>query len=109
MAAGAARIVQEVGSGMNGRRKKLLELLRGDEDILVEHRDRLARFGFEYIEASIAPRKIVVLEQKEVEDDLIRDMTEVLTSFCARLYGRRSAASRARRAVECARMESSAN
>lgn len=44
--------------------------------------------------------KIVVLDSAEVEDDLVRDMTEVLTSFCARLYGRRGAANRARRAVE---------
>ena len=44
----------------------------------------------------------MVLEENEVDDDLVRDMTEVLTSFCARLYGRRSAKRRAARAVEAA-------
>ena len=43
---------------------------------------------------------LVVMKEKEVDDDLVRDMTEVLTCFCARLYGRRSAANRAKRAVE---------
>ena len=41
----------------------------------------------------------MVIEDKEVDDDLVRDMTEILTCFCARLYGRRSAAARAKRAV----------
>jgi predicted site-specific integrase-resolvase len=70
--------------------------------IIVERRERLMRFGFEYLEASLASqgRKILVVEQKEVKDDLVRDMIEVLTSFCARLYGRRAAANRAKRAVE---------
>jgi len=49
----------------------------------------LIRFGFEYLEAALAAqgRKILVVDHAEVKDDLIRDMTEVLTSFCARLYG----------------------
>jgi predicted site-specific integrase-resolvase len=70
--------------------------------IIVEHRERLMRFGFEYLEASLNSqgRKILVVEEKEVKDDLVRDMIEVLTSFCARLYGRRAAANRAARAIE---------
>ncbi|MFF0133154.1 IS607 family transposase, partial [Streptomyces mirabilis] len=47
-------------------------------------------------------RRLVVLDDGEVEDDLVRDMVEVLTSFCARLYGRRSAKNRARKALEAA-------
>ncbi|MGH9157647.1 MAG: IS607 family transposase, partial [Acidimicrobiales bacterium] len=68
--------------------------------IVVEHRDRLARFGVEYLEAALAAqgRRVVVVEEAEVADDLVRDMVEVLTSFCARLYGRCSA----RRRVEAA-------
>ena len=42
---------------------------------------------------------LVVIEAKEVDDDLLRDMTEILTCFCARLYGRWSAASRAKQAL----------
>lgn len=96
--------VTEVGSAMNGVRPRLRKVLSDPKTttIIVEHRDRLTRFGFGYIEAALAGRggKIVVLDDAEVEDDLVRDMTEVLTSFCARLYGRRGAANRARRAVE---------
>ena len=42
---------------------------------------------------------LLVIEDQEVGDDLVRDMTEILTCFCARLYGRRSAANRARQAI----------
>lgn len=101
-----ARTVTEVGSGLNGRRRKLVALLADPtvKVIAVEHRERLARFGIEYLEAALAAqgRRIVVVEEGEVEDDLVRDMTEVLTSFCARLYGRRSARHRAERALRCA-------
>ncbi len=50
------RVVAEVGSGLNGHRTKLLSLLRDPAvgTIVVEHRDRLARFGFEYLEAALA-------------------------------------------------------
>jgi putative resolvase len=69
--------------------------------IVVEHRDQLARFGVEYLEAALAAhgRTVVVLDETELADDLARDLTEVLTSMCARLYGRRSAARRAAAAV----------
>lgn len=45
---------------------------------------------------------IVVVDDSEVEDDLVRDMTEVLTSMCARLYGKRGATNRAKKALEAA-------
>ena len=45
---------------------------------------------------------LIVVDETEVDDDLVRDMTEIMTSFCARLYGRRSARNRARRALEAA-------
>ncbi|MGB9792145.1 MAG: recombinase family protein [Thermacetogeniaceae bacterium] len=85
-------------------RRKLLQLLSDPEitTIIVERRDRLARFGFEYIEAALMAqgRKILVMEPGEVKGDLVQDMIEVLTSFCARLYGRRSAKNRVKRALE---------
>ena len=66
---------------------------------MVEHRDRFARFAVEYIEAALSAqgRRLVVVDNAEVDDDLVCDMTEILTSFCARLYGRRAAANRAQR------------
>jgi putative resolvase len=96
-------VASEIGSARNGHRPRLLKILADQAvtTIIVEHRERLVRFGFEYVEAALAAtgRSIVVLEPVEIADDLVRDMTEVLTSFCARLYGRRSAARRAREAV----------
>lgn len=99
------KVVEEIASGMNGNRRKLDKLLSDpDYDILVEHRDRLTRFGFEAIEAALSAqdRKVIVMEDVEVEDDLVRDMTEVLTSFCARMYGKRGARNRARQALKTA-------
>lgn len=100
-------VVTEVGSGMNGKRRKLARLLSDANvsTIVVEHRDRLARFGVEHLEAALSAqgRRVVVVDDGEVDDDLVRDMTEVLTSFCARLYGRRGARNRAEKALNCAK------
>jgi len=96
--------VKEIGSSLSGHRKGLLALLKNPEVgvILVEHRDRLARFGFEYIEATLAAqgRKIMVIEPEEMADDIVRDLHEVIVSMCARLYGQRSAKARAKKALE---------
>jgi predicted site-specific integrase-resolvase len=69
--------------------------------IAVEHRYRFARFGAEYVEAALQAqgRHLAVADPAEVDDDLVRDVTEILTSLCARLYGRRAAANRAARAM----------
>ncbi|MEU7996287.1 IS607 family transposase [Micromonospora sp. NPDC049060] len=100
------RVVTEVGSALNGKRKKFLALLADPSvtTIVVEHRDRFARFGAEYVEAALTAqgRRLLVVDPGEVDDDLVRDMTEILTSLCARLYGRRAAADRAKRAVDAA-------
>ncbi|MFC5198173.1 recombinase family protein, partial [Streptomyces kaempferi] len=78
-----AEVVSEVGSGLNGRRRKLHRLLSDPRAavIVVEHRDRLARFGVEHLEAvlSASGRRLVVLDPTETADDLVRDITEVLT------------------------------
>ena len=99
------RTVTEIGSGRGGRRTLL-----GDPKvsmIVVEHRDRLARFGVEYLEAALAAhgRTVVVLDDAELPDDLARDLTGVLTCMCARLHGRRSASRRAAAAVVAIRNE----
>lgn len=98
-----AEVVTEVGSGLNGRRRKLHRLLSDPNAtvIVVEHRDRLARFGVEHLEAvlSASGRRVVVLDPTGSADDLVRDITEMLTSMCARLYGRKAAKNRAARAV----------
>jgi putative resolvase len=73
--------------------------------IVVEHRDRFARFGVEHLHAALAAqgRRIVVVDDGETTDDLVRDMIEVLTSMCARLYGRRGARNRGLRVVTAAK------
>ena len=100
------RAIAEIGSGLNGHRAKIMRLLADPEikTVVVEHRDRLARFGSEYIEAALAAcgRKLVVVDQTEMKDDLVQDMIAVLTSFCARLYGRRAARKRAAKALAAA-------
>ncbi|RAN93463.1 uncharacterized protein GAR05_05547 [Micromonospora saelicesensis] len=100
------RVVTEVGSALNGHRRKFLALLRDSavSTIVVEHRDRFARFGAEYVEAALTAqgRRLLVVDPAEIDDDLVPDVTEILTSLCARLYGRRAAANRARRAVRAA-------
>ncbi|MGW6143672.1 IS607 family transposase [Streptomyces sp. NPDC055144] len=101
-----AEVVTEVGSGLTGRRRKLHRVLSDPQAvvIVVEHRDRLAQFGVEHLEAvlSASGRRLVVLDPAESADDLVRDVTEVLTSMCARLYGRRGAKNRAARSVAVA-------
>ena len=60
------------------------------------------RLGSEYVEAVLISqgRSLLIADPQELKDDLVQDMIEVLTSFCARLYGRRSAKNKAKKAVK---------
>jgi putative resolvase len=96
--------VAQVGSGVDGKRWRLRRVLSvpGVTMRVVEHRDRVARFGVEDLEAALAVsgRGIVVLDpDEEVTSDLVRDVIEVLASMCARLYGAWAAKSRVARVV----------
>lgn len=87
-------VIMEVASGMNDNRPKLLKLLNDISitHIVVRNKDRLTRFGFNYIDSVLAlqNRHIVVLNrQTEDEKDLFEDLVSIVTSFCARLYGKR--------------------
>ncbi len=96
------RTVTEVGSGLNGHRPKLMKVLADPSVaiVAVEHRDRLMRFGAEYVESALAAqgRRLVVVDPEET----MQDMIDVLTSMCTRLYGRRSARHRAEKALKAA-------
>jgi putative resolvase len=100
------RVEAEIASGMNGCRSKARRLLADPKVtcVAVEHKDRLGGMNVELVEAAMSAtgRRLLVLDDGEVEDDLMGDMAEVLTSLCARMYGRGSARARARRALEAA-------
>jgi putative resolvase len=100
------RVEAEVGSGMNGARARARRLLVGPAAtvVVVEHRDRLGRVNTELVEAALAAhhRRLVVLDTSEVTDDLVGEVIEVLTSFCADRYGCWPARNRAVKAIGCA-------
>ena len=90
------KVVKEIASGLNDSRSKLVTLLKDTSitRIVVEHKDRLTRFGFNYIETlfEIAGRTIELVNVAENDkEDLLADLSSVIYSFCARLYGQRRA------------------
>lgn len=90
------QVIKEVGSGVNDSRDKLLKLLADTSItvIVVEHKDRLTRFGFNYISTLLASqsRRIEVVNLSgNSKEDLLGDLTSIIYSFCARLYGQRRA------------------
>lgn len=84
-------VFEECGSGLNEDRKKLQKLLldKSITRIVVEHKDRLTRFGFNYIKKLWHGEIVVINEVLEDEKDLMQDFVSLVTSFTARLYGRR--------------------
>ena len=104
MGVDAPEVVTEVGSGMNDKRRKLNKLLADPTvtTIIVEHRDRLTRMNVGLVESALeaSGRRLIVVDDTERDDDLLQDMTEVLTLFCARLYDRKSAKRRVQQALE---------
>ena len=86
--------IKEIGSGLNDKRKLLTDILENHNPtkIIVEHKDRLTRFGFNYLKLLLKKQGteiIVINETKEGEVDLMADFVSVITSMCARLYGLR--------------------
>src|SRR5216684_579822 len=91
-----AKVIKECGSGINDQRPKFLALLADPKisQIVVEHKDRASRFGVAYIQTllGLAGRELVVVNTADTaEDDLMDDFVAIITSFAARLYGRRRA------------------
>lgn len=87
-------IICEVGSGINDNRNKLTKLLSNIDFslLVVEHKDRLTRFGFNYIKLlfQYANKEIEVINNVDTdEDDLVQDFVSIITSYCARIYGKR--------------------
>lgn len=91
-----SKVVKECGSGVNDQRPQFLALLADTSitHIVVEHKDRCSRFGVAYIQTLLAAqgRELVIMNQAETgPDDLMQDFAAIITSFTARLYGRRRA------------------
>jgi predicted site-specific integrase-resolvase len=99
-----SKVVKEIGSGVNDNRPKFLALLadRSLGRIVIEHKDRGTRFGFRYIETLLKTYgrdiEVVNLANNSTED-LLADLTSIVYSFCARLYGQRRAKRKTERIV----------
>ena len=93
-------VIADLGSGMNYQKKGLKRLLNAILDgsvgrLVIAHKDRLLRFGAELVFAICEAKQveIVILNQGEdttFEEDLAKDVLEIITVFSARLYGSRS-------------------
>ncbi len=86
--------IQEIGSGLNDNRKKLLRLFQDKKatKLVVEHKDSLTRFGFNYVEKlceSFGCKIVIINPANNDKEDLIQDFTSIITSFCAKIYGQR--------------------
>ena len=88
--------IKEIGSGLNDNRSKLNYLLEKELNefkiLLVEHKDRLTRFGFNYIDILLKShnKRIEVINLVDNDkEDLIQDFVSIITSFCAKIYGQR--------------------
>lgn len=89
-----SKIITEIGSGLNDHRPKLEALLIDDsiKIIVVEHKDRFARFGTNFIQKLLSTygRSLEIVNPVEDdESDIMQDFVSIVTSFCSRIYGKR--------------------
>lgn len=88
---------KEVASGMNDERREFWKMVESRPTrVVVENRDRLTRFGFNFI-SRMGGFEVVVMNDGADDNDLMRDLVSVMTSFCCRLYGMRRGAGKVRR------------
>jgi putative resolvase len=86
--------LSEIGSGMNDTRPKLISILKDDSwnILIVENKDRLTRFGFNYIKTLLEQhnKKIIVINENDDDNHtLMEDLISIIYSFSARMYGMR--------------------
>jgi len=101
---------EEVGSGMSDTRPKLraaFSLIEGKEvkKVVVEHKDRLTRFNFQFLEDFFASHGVEVEWMEDVlgksyEQELVEDMLTLMSSFSNKIYGKRSAENRKKKKLE---------
>ena len=88
------KIYKDIGSGLNDNRQQLNQLLGNDKitRVVISDKDRLTRFGFNYIKKLLENKNctIVVINNASTDtDDLMQDFVSVITSMAARVYGLR--------------------
>ena len=103
-------VFEEVSSGMNDNRKKLLQMMRlatehKFDKVVIEHYDRLTRFNFrllvEYFHShGVEVEYIETVLNESFEADLVKDMLSLITVFSAKLYSRRGKENRAKRKMK---------
>jgi predicted site-specific integrase-resolvase len=99
------KVVKEVGSGLNDNRKQLAKILVDDNYniLIVEHKDRLARFGTNYLSLLLEKtgKKLEIVNLADnSKDELMQDLIAIITSFCARLYGLRRSKRKTEKIIE---------
>jgi len=97
----------EIGSGLNSKRKKLHCVLDDIKNgrashLIVERNDRLTRFGFEFIEkwCNEFGCKIVIIEDSNIREDIVKDLIDIIICFSSKLYGKRTSVNKAKNIVE---------
>jgi len=102
------KVLKELGSGINDSREKLLWLMdyvasHSIDKIVVEHKDRLTRFGFTFLEKYFKERGVeieVVNLTYDAKDDLMNDFVSIITSFVVQLYGLRISKRRTEKLIQ---------
>jgi predicted site-specific integrase-resolvase len=91
--------IEETGGGMNFKRKKFLAIMqrieRGEvKQLVIAHKDRLVRFGFDYFESFAETHgcKILVANQEQLspQQEMVEDLMAIIHTFSCRLYGLRN-------------------
>jgi putative resolvase len=97
--------VSEIASGLNDNRPKLMKLLLDPHIgiIVVGHKDRLTRFGFNYIAQLLEAqgKRVEVIFPSDTANELVDDFVAVITSMAARIYGKRNSKRRADQVKRC--------
>ena len=94
------KVYKEIASGMNDNRTQLWKMLDSKPTkIIIENKDRLTRFGFNYLDKLLKNSNCdieVINEDKVEETDLLKDLVSIITSFCCRIYGARRGQNKAK-------------
>ncbi|MGJ7922602.1 IS607 family transposase [Neobacillus sp. LXY-4] len=94
-------IFEDVGSGLNDKRKGLVKIMKLAEaglitDLAIRYRDRLTRFGFHYLQTYFESHQVKLqilddqIDDKPLQEELVEDLIAIITSFSGKLYGIRS-------------------